>query len=237
MKIWKTQSLLTVLPALPALLGFSCGAAASSSCNPNNLNSTTYLYPVTAPNTTMLSIAAATNRGFYDIARQNLMADHNPQRGPTDPHTPPNLHPDNDTCLLSNATRTRTCISGGPRNYYTVNGDTYEIIARRLNITTESLTALALGPDAPDPNDTLSPGQFIKVTLCEPSQCAIIPYQYTWGGYQDLAEELGTTVGQIMMLSPTYNYSSGAFLSGGSFPSISVLVNCTEETGGETVLT
>lgn len=75
MKMWKTQPLITVLPALLALLGFSCGAAASSNCNPYNLNSTTYLYPVTAPNSTIFSIAAATNRGVCDIARQNLIAD------------------------------------------------------------------------------------------------------------------------------------------------------------------
>ncbi|KAL4812494.1 hypothetical protein BDW67DRAFT_178637 [Aspergillus spinulosporus] len=218
--MWKTQSLLTVLPAL---LGFSCGAAASSSCNPNSLNTTTYLYPP--------------RRLRHRAPKPDGRSDHNPQRGPTDPYTPETCTPDNDTCLLSNATRTRTCISGGPRIYYTVNGDTYEIIARRLNITTESLTALALGPDAADPNDALSPGQLIKVPLCEPSQCAIIPYQSMWGVYKDLAEGFGTTVGQVMMLSPTYNYSSGAFLSGGSFPSISVLVNCTEETGDETVLT
>ncbi|KAL4733020.1 hypothetical protein BDV11DRAFT_210540 [Aspergillus similis] len=234
--MWKTQSLLTFLPAL---LGVSLGATAYSSCNPNNLNSTTYLYPVTSPNTTVFSIAAATHRGVCDIARQNLMVDPTiiPNVGQQILIPPETCTPDNDTCLLSNATRTRTCVSGGPRNYYTVNGDTYEIIARRLNITTESLTALGEGPDPAGPDDSLSPGQFIKVPLCEPSQCEIMPYQFTSGVYKDLAERFGTTVGQIMMLSPTYNYSSGAFLPGGSFPSISVLVNCTEETGNQTVLT
>ncbi|KAL3433766.1 hypothetical protein BDV09DRAFT_186375 [Aspergillus tetrazonus] len=184
--------------------------------------STAYLYPITTPNTTLFSIAAATNRGVCDIGRQNLMADVTiiPNVGEQILIPPETCHPDNDSCLLPNTTRTRTCVSGGPRNYYTVNGDTYEIIARRLNITTESLTATALGDEITGPNDRLSPGKFIKVPLCEPSQCAIQPYKFTWGVYKDLAEEFGTTVGQIMMLSPTYNYSSLAFLPGGSFPPI-----------------
>ncbi|KAL4746006.1 hypothetical protein BDW72DRAFT_42943 [Aspergillus terricola var. indicus] len=223
---------------LPTLFATALATDASSSCDPSTLSSTSYLYPITTPNTTLFSIAATTNRGVCDIGRQNLMADVTiiPNVGQQILIPPETCHPDNDSCLLPNITRTRTCVSGGPRNYYTVNGDTYEIIARRLNITTESLTAMALGDEAAGMNDRLSPGQFIKVPLCEPSQCAIQPYKFTWGVYKDLAEEFGTTVGQIMMLSPTYNYSSLAFLPGGSFPLISVPVNCTELSRNITVL-
>lgn len=53
--------------------------------------------------------------------------------------------------------------------------------------------------------------------------------------YKDLAEEYGTTVGQIMMLSVTYNYSSIAF-EGGSFPPINILTNCTLLSDNSTVL-
>lgn len=42
--------------------------------------------------------------------------------------------------------------------------------------------------------------------------------------YKDLAEEYGTTIGQILMLS--YNYSSSASSEAGS-PSIGMAINCT----------
>ncbi|RDW72416.1 uncharacterized protein DSM5745_07588 [Aspergillus mulundensis] len=233
MVAWRMKSLIALLAlSLPAIV-------LSTSCDPSTLNSTTYLYPITTPNTTVFDVAKATNRGVCDIGRQNLMADVTivPNVGQTLLIPPETCEPDNETCLLPNTTRTRACINGGPRNYYTVNGDTYDIIARRLNITTESMTALAFGDVPAGPNDELAPGQFIKVPLCEPSHCVIQPYRFTWGVYKDLAEEFGTTVGQLMMLSPTYNYSSKAFLPGGEFPSMTILVNCTEGVGNETVLT
>ena len=52
------------------------------------------------------------------------------------------------------------------------------------------------------------------------------PYSLEWGVYKDLADKYNTTVGQIIMLSPTYTYSSMAF-EGGSFPPITLAVNCT----------
>lgn len=213
------------------LFAFASTLATASSCNPSTLNTTTYLYPITKPGTTVFDVATATNRGVCDIGRQNLMADVTivPNVGQQLLIPPETCTPDNETCLLPETTnRTRTCIDGGPRLYYTVNGDTYERIAQRLNISTESLTSHALGDQSVSATDELDPGRFVKVPLCQPSQCVLKPYQFKAGVYKDLAEEFGTTVGQIMMLSPTYNYSSQAFMPGGTFPPINVLVNCTE---------
>lgn len=213
------------------LFAFASTLATASSCNPSTLNTTTYLYPITKPGTTVFDVATATNRGVCDIGRQNLMADVTivPNVGQQLLIPPETCSPDNETCLLPETTnRTRTCIDGGPRLYYTVNGDTYERIAQRLNISTESLTSHALGDQTVSATDELDPGRFVKVPLCQPSQCVLKPYQFKAGVYKDLAEEFGTTVGQIMMLSPTYNYSSQAFMPGGTFPPINVLVNCTE---------
>jgi hypothetical protein len=52
------------------------------------------------------------------------------------------------------------------------------------------------------------------------------PYSFEYGVYKDLADKYGSTVGQIMMMSPGYNYSSYA-VSGGSPPSIAIPINCT----------
>lgn len=221
----KSISTISILSGL--LFAFTPSTLATASCNPSTLNTTTYLYPITKQGTTVFDVAAATNRGVCDIGRQNLMADVTivPNVGQQLLIPPETCTPDNETCLLPETNRTRTCFDGGPRLYYTVNGDTYERIAQRLNISTEALTSHALGDQAA--TNELEPGNFVKVPLCEPSLCVLKPYQFRAGVYKDLAEEFGTTVGQIMMLSPTYNYSSQAFLPGGTFPPINVLVNCT----------
>lgn len=118
--------------------------------------------------------------------------------------------------------------------YYTVNGDTYERIAlKRLNITVESLMGDVNGNSSA--SDPLPVGQFVKVPQCDPSQCIIQPYSFSYGVYKDLAEKYGTTVGQIMMLSPTYNYSSIAPL-GGTYPPIDLAINCTALSSNITVL-
>lgn len=130
--------------------------------------------------------------------------------------------PDWTTCLVSSP-GPNDCLMGGPRLYYTVNGDTLWKIASRLNMTLSSLSA-SISPSI-GANDTLSAGQFVKVPLCYPSACDIEPFTFTGGVYKDLAEEYGSTVGQIMMLSPTYNYSSYE-LDGRSPPSISLAKNC-----------
>ncbi|KAJ9317106.1 hypothetical protein DTO271D3_2396 [Paecilomyces variotii] len=191
----------------------------AAACDINSLNITESLYYVSKPGTTIFQIAKETNRGICDIGRHNIMADV--------------CNPDNETCLLPKQNATRNCIYGGPRLYYTVNGDTYDIIARRLNITTESVMSnMKSNETATTP---LAPGQFVKISICYLSKCVVQPYSFKYGVYKDLAEKFGTTVGQIMMLSPTYNYSSSA-LRGETPPSINVAINCTLLSSNYTVL-
>lgn len=109
--------------------------------------------------------------------------------------------------MVDNYNSTNKCLLGGPRLYYTVNQDTYAKIANRLNI---AVTALTTG----DASAVLPAGQFVKVPLCLESLCSYRPFQFTigeWKTYKDLADENNSTVGQFMMLSPTYNYSSAAY--------------------------
>ncbi|RDH28060.1 hypothetical protein BDQ94DRAFT_175057 [Aspergillus welwitschiae] len=220
-----------IISVISILLSMGTVTVVSASCDQSALNTTSYLYDITEE-TTVFEVARKTNRGVCDIGRHNLMADVT---------IPPNIGevfiipgetctPDNESCLIKDVGRTRTCIYGGPRLYYTVKGDTYEKIALRLNITTESLSG---GQSA---NETLPVGQFIKVPECSPSQCIIQPYSFEWGVYKDLADKYGTTVGQIMMLSPTYNYSSLAFSSGGTAPPIDLPMNCTTLSNNITVI-
>ncbi|EKG09396.1 Peptidoglycan-binding Lysin subgroup [Macrophomina phaseolina MS6] len=227
-----TNHLLAILLALPA---FAFSATAAATCNTTALNTTFGLYPITEYGTTIFDVANATGRGVCDIARANIMADVEivPNVG-QEIYIPAQVcEPDNATCLLPRINSTRTCIYGGPRLYYTVNGDTYEIIARRLNITAESLMVYA--KDGETSTTILEPGQFLKVPLCDPSQCIVQPFSFEYGVYKDLAEKYGTTVGQIMMLSPTYNYSSIARL-GGTPPPINLPINCTALSSNITVL-
>lgn len=125
---------------------------------------------------------------------------------PLNSNIPAYYSPDNEMCLLPKQNATRSCIYGGPRLYYTVNGDTYDIIARRLNIAMESVMSNM------KPNETattpLAPGQFVKIPICYLSKCVVQLYSFKYGVYKDLAEKFGTTVGRIMILSPTYNYSA-----------------------------
>lgn len=216
----------SVLTAFP----LAAVSLAAASCNPNAFNTTTYQYPITKEGTTVFDVARATKRGVCDIGRQNLMADVTIQPNVGESFLIPGetCQPDNDSCIIKDVGRTNACIYGGPRLYYTVKGDTYEKIALRLNITTESLMAGSQhGGASGSPNQTLPVGQFLKVPECSPSQCIIQSYSFKWGVYKDLAEKYGTTVGQIMMLSPTYNYSSLAFSKGGTFPPIDLPINCT----------
>lgn len=205
---------------------------AASSCDESSLNTTTGKYYVSQYPTTIADIALATNRGVCDIGRLNCMADVTiiPNIGQSIIIPPEVCEPDNDSCLLPNTTSTRTCINGGPRLYYTVNGDTYERIAQRLDIAVDAL----LSGNA-SATDVLDAQQFVKVPLCEPSQCIIQPFLFTSGVYKDLAEKYGTTVGQIMMLSPTYNYSQYT-VEGNNPPSIDLPMNCTALSANITVL-
>ncbi|GKZ81179.1 hypothetical protein AnigIFM56816_005691 [Aspergillus niger] len=220
-----------LISAISILLSMGTVTVVSASCDQSALNTTSYLYDITEE-TTVFEVARKTNRGVCDIGRHNLMADVTipPNIGEVFIISGETCTPDNESCLIKDVGRTRTCIYGGPRLYYTVKGDTYEKIALRLNITTESLSG---GQSA---NETLPVGQFIKVPECSPSQCIIQPYSFEWGVYKDLADKYGTTVGQIMMLSPTYNYSSLAFSSGGTAPPIDLPMNCTTLSNNITVI-
>ncbi|KAL4808786.1 hypothetical protein BDV18DRAFT_157724 [Aspergillus unguis] len=212
---------------LASALASASASASASTCNPNTLNTTTYLYPITKENTTVADVAKLTNRGLCDIGRQNLMADVTitPNVGQQLVIPPETCTPDDTSCLVPTSGQTRTCIYGGPRLYYTVNGDTYEKIAQRLNITTESLTSTGPG-GAASATEVLAAGQYVKVPLCEPSECVLKPYEFSEGVYKDLADRFGSTVGQLMMLSPTYNYSQSLMEESG-YPTVNVLVNCT----------
>jgi hypothetical protein len=199
---------------------FQAAAATNISCDTSALNTTKYLYPLTT-----YPFTSEDGRGLCDIGRANLMADISivPNIGQTIVIPGETCEPDNETCLLPNSTLTNDCVMGGPRLYYTVNGDTYNIIARRLNITAQALMGTT--------NDTaaaelLTVAQFVKVPLCSPSSCVMMPISFTQGVYRDLAALYSTTVGQIMMLSPTYNYSTSLYTGAGE-PSIDVPVNCT----------
>lgn len=148
--------------------------------------------------------------------------------------------PDWTSCIVGGP-GTNECLIGGPRLYYTLNGDTLWKIAGRLNMT---LDAVKCGGDSCETNvtctngicpggggsqytanETIPAGQFIKIPMCYPSVCEIEPYSFSHGVYKDLADRYGSTVGQIQMLSPTYNYSYIAN-EGGTPPPIGVAKNC-----------
>lgn len=74
-------------------------------------------------------------------------------------------------------------------------------------------------------NETISVGQSVTVSMCHLSTCDIEPYTFSAGVYKDLADNYGSTVGQIQMLSPTYNYIYIAN-EGRSYPSIGMTKSC-----------
>ena len=71
--------------------------------------------------------------------------------------------------------------------------------------------------------------------MCYPSTCDIEPYSFSAGVYKDLADKYGSTVGQIQMLSPTYNYSYIAN-EGGTYPPIGLAKNCRLLSSNYTIL-
>lgn len=248
--------------ALTAALA-SASVASAASCDTSTLNTTTYLYPITVENTTIADVAAATNRGLCNIARYNLMADEvctplstgnilpaffslllgaNNLSQSIVPNVgqeiviPPEVCPDevdNTSCVINNYNSTNTCLLGGPRLYYTVNGDTYAKIANRLDLAVDVVA------DGADSTTVLAAGQFIKVPLCYPSMCSYEPFQFDETVptvYKDLADQYGATVGQFMMLSPTYNYSQSSY-TGQTPPTIDLPFNCTALSNNITVIT
>ncbi|CAN8105355.1 unnamed protein product [Discula destructiva] len=215
----------------------SASAAAAATCDTSALDTSSYLYPITVENTTVADVATATNRGLCNLARYNFMADVSiiPNVG-QEFAIPPEVCPDeidNTSCVLDNGNSTNTCLVGGPRLYYTVTGDTYRKIANRLDL---AVSAVGFG----DADEVLTPGQFVKVPLCSPSTCSIMPYQFSIDQqlvYKDLAEQYGATVGQLMMLSPTYNYSQSHNKTTQVPPTIVLPYNCTVTSDNVTVIT
>lgn len=150
--------------------------SATSVCNNATLNTTVGTYPITVAGTTVQDVANATNRGVCDIGRANLMADVSivPNVGQSLIIPPETCTPDNESCILMNANTTRTCINGGPRLYFTVNGDTYQKIALRLNITVAAVMGNSTATTLTGASDELEAGQFVKIPLCEPSDCGMM---------------------------------------------------------------
>ncbi|OJJ42419.1 hypothetical protein ASPZODRAFT_155329 [Penicilliopsis zonata CBS 506.65] len=182
-------------------------------CDPDALNTTTWTY-TTKANETIYDVAAAVKRGVCDIARENCMADALMPLTTGETLLIPGeaCEADETTCLIvADADDNYSdCVIGGPHTYTTVKGDTLAYIALKFNLTVASLQATAepqgLGYD---PNATIVPGNDIKVPLCSPSKCEISPWAVTYGTYKDWAPKLGTTVGQLMALNPTFNHSEG----------------------------
>ncbi|PQE18311.1 Intracellular hyphae 1 protein [Rutstroemia sp. NJR-2017a WRK4] len=221
---------------------FSSAHATNATCDPASLNTTSFNYVNDIENQTVHEMAVKFNRGVCDIGRANLMVDVSvvPNVGQTIIIPAEVCDPDWTTCIIDGP-GTNDCLIGGPRLYYTLNGDTLWKIAGRLNMT---LDAVQCGGDGCNTNvtctdgicpggsggqysanETISAGQFIKIPMCYPSICEIEPYSFTAGVYKDLADKYGSTVGQIQMLSPTYNYSY-ITSEGGTPPPIGMPKNC-----------
>lgn len=216
-----------------SLLGLSCASAhdsphrrsSSSTCNYSTLNTTVGSYTV-QENETIAQISADVDRGICDIARANRMADAMlPLYEGQKLIIPAEVcKPDNSTCLIvpSDNDAYADCVMGGPHTYYTLKGDTLRYIALKLNITLDALSATAQG-DTSNPDAAVQIDNYLKLPLCSPSQCSIIPKTFTYGTYKDIAEQVGTTPGQLMALNPTYNSSS---VASGEGAVISVLSGC-----------
>lgn len=206
----------------------------SSSCDISTLNKTVGTYTVST-NETISQISNTSNRGICDIARINRMADAMmPLNTGEDLLIPPETCiPDNSTCLITyNASTTYgDCVSGGPHTYYSVKGDTLRYIALKLGITYEAILTTA---QADTPLNTEIPaGTFIKLPLCSPSRCEVWPETFTYGTYKDIADKVGTTVGQLMAMNPTYNHTD---VAKGEGAVIGVLSACANTGNNVTVI-
>lgn len=227
---------------------------AAATCDLSTLNTTSFEYSYTIANETIQQIADKFDRGVCDIGRANLSEScRTRSEYPGEPATNrscdivvdvsvvPNVgqkiiipgqvcDPDWVTCIIDGP-GIGDCLVGGPRLYYTLNGDTLWKIAGRLNLTLEAIA----GSDSYSANATIEANQFMKVPLCYPSICEIEPFMFDSGIYKDLADEYGSTIGQIQMLSPTYNYST-SLLDGNAPPSISLAKNCRLLSSNYTIL-
>jgi hypothetical protein len=184
----------------------------------------------------MASISTTVNRGLCDIARLNRMADALlPLTTGEALIIPPEVcQPDNSTCLIvaqPNATYS-DCVKGGPHTYYTLKGDTIRYVALKLNLTIDALLSTAQGPSN-DADTVLDESQFLKLPLCSPSHCSFYPHTFTYGTYKDIADQSGSTVGQIMGMNPTYNHTD---VAKGDGAVIGVVSDCQTVGGNITVI-
>ncbi|KAJ5689175.1 hypothetical protein N7462_003567 [Penicillium macrosclerotiorum] len=195
------------------------------SCDQSSLNTTTFTYTTTSEDT-IFSIAKKFDRGACDIARANRMIDAEHIFADFTLRIPGQVcHPDSTTCLLTRQNATATCVKGGPHDYKTIAGDTIEKIALyKLNVTVDTVFSEAQQVGISSITEEIPAGTFIKVKQCVPSSCTVTPFHFTYGVYKDLAEQFGTTVGQIMSSNGGYNYSDA---SDASAAWITVPMGCT----------
>lgn len=274
------------LAGLLASAALTAATASNATCDTSTLDNSTYYYNITVQDTTAAQVANITGRGICDsqqhpspcppsnstksptntatVARWNLMVDVTIPANVGERFWIPaqDCEPDNTSCFLQEADNPQAeCLLGGPRLYYTVNGDTYDKIALRLGMNVSAITSTSNGSPTgatggvTNGSQVLEAGQFVKIpqvwsrlflkrtinshqNQCSPSVCQLQPYSFGSEGpgvYKDLAEKYATTVGQMMMLSATYNYSGNA-LQGGTPPPISIPINCTLLSSNYTVL-
>jgi LysM repeat protein len=208
------------LAAALAVVGVNTGTARATSprttCDTAALNSTVGSYTVSSGDT-IFTVATTTNRGVCDIARYNRMADATILNAGEVLTIPAQVcHPDQSTCLLVDTKPTRKCVLGGPHTYLTWPNDTIASIATtKFNITVDSLwntTSRMLS--VADAYSVIPTGNNIKLPLCNVSQCIVQPYEFLFGTYKDVAEQLGTTPGQLMAFNPGYNHSGYSATAG-----------------------
>ncbi|CAN9260888.1 unnamed protein product [Alternaria alternata] len=107
-------------------------------------------------------------------------------------------------------------------------------IALKFQVSLDTITTMGVNVSAQSADAVIAADTQIKIPQCSPSQCTVQPYKFTFGTYVDLANELNTTVGQIMSFNPTYNYSSKTDVD--DSPIISLPMNCRNSTGNITVI-
>lgn len=136
---------------------------------------------------------------------------------------------DNSSCVVPRTNGTRTCVYGGAHTYTAQSGDTLEFVARKLNLTLDALLSTANAHGSSNASAELTAGSSLKVPQCAGSSCKVKPYRFTYGTYVDLAEEYGTTVGQLMGVNYGYNHSD--VVDVGETPIITLYHDCkaTEE--------
>lgn len=206
------------------------------SCNSSTLNTTIGPWLVTS-NDNIFSIASATNRSVCAIARANRMSDPTLMNAGQTLLIPAQSCDaeanDSVSCLIpTNKTYTGACINGGLHTYNTRTNDTRTIIAAKFEVSVDSISAL--GSDDTAADEVLAADQDLKIPQCSPSQCILTPFKFVYGTYVDLAAQYNTTVGQIMALNPSYNYSAETDPTQG--PVISLPVNCTALSSNVTVI-